>query len=125
MTRPSKKEHERRLATRFLAGFVDYTAIDDHERPDLRIRRVEGDIALEVTEYHSQTPEGATGRPRVAVEAVWWRRFAPIIENERRVNPGLKSVMAHFRFGDCYLPGKSEAAHHRPRTRRRSSRRDD
>ena len=67
MTRPSKKEHERR-PIRFLDGLLVYTSLDEGEKPDFRICREGGDIALEVTEYHSQSAVGASGRPRVAIK---------------------------------------------------------
>jgi hypothetical protein len=75
MTRPAKKEHERRLASRFLEGHIPYNPLDEGERPDFWVRRAEGDIALEVTEYHALRPEGGSGAPRVAVEARWWREL--------------------------------------------------
>ena len=106
MTRPSKKEHEKRLATRFLKDWLPHTSLDDDERPDFRVRRADGDIALEVTEYHAQAPEGDTGRPRLPVEVSWWRYVEPTVNSERQVR-SLKYVQAHLRFADSHLPGKA------------------
>jgi hypothetical protein len=107
MTRPSKKEHERRLARRFLEG-LDHTSLDDDEKPDFRVRRVAGDFALEVREYHSQTAEGDTGKSRLRAEVFWWRHVGPTVDSERQTRPDLKNVQAHFRFKDTHLPDKSE-----------------
>jgi hypothetical protein len=107
MTRPSKKEHEKRLATRFLEGWLPHTSLDEDERPDFRVRRPEGDIALEVTEYHAQAPEGGTGRPRIAVEVPWWRYVEPTVNSERQAR-SLKHIQAHLRFADRHLPGKAQ-----------------
>jgi hypothetical protein len=107
MTRPSKKEHEERLATRFLEDWRPGAALVEDERPDFRVRRPEGDIALEVTEYHAKAPEGDTGRPRIAVEVPWWRYVEPTVNSERQVR-SLKHVQVHLRFADRHLPGKAQ-----------------
>jgi hypothetical protein len=106
MTRPSKKEHEKRRATRFLEG-LGRASLDEDERPDFRVRRAEGDFALEVTEYHPQASEGSTDRPRIAVEVPWWRYLEKVVDSERQAR-SLKNVQAHFRFNDRSLPGKSQ-----------------
>jgi hypothetical protein len=107
MTRPLKKEHEKRLATRFLDGWLLGAGLVEGERPDFRVRRHEGDIALEVTEYHAQAPEGGTCRPRIAVEVPWWRYVEPTVNSERQARC-LKYVHVHLRFADHHLPGKTQ-----------------
>jgi hypothetical protein len=109
MTRPSKKGHERRLVLVFLDGLVAYTSLVDGEKPDFRIRRAEGDIALEVTEYHPKAPIGSTGKPRIAVEASWWRDLEPFINRERQ-NKALKHVQAYLDFKDGHLPRNAQGA---------------
>jgi hypothetical protein len=37
----------------FLQDWLPHRFLDEDERPDFRVRRPEGDIALEVTEYHA------------------------------------------------------------------------
>jgi hypothetical protein len=37
MTRPPKKEDEKRLATRFLEDWLPHTSLDEDERPDFRV----------------------------------------------------------------------------------------
>src|SRR2546429_60904 len=106
MTRPAKKEAEERQPPRFPDGAAGYTALDSDDPPDFWVRRPGlPDIALEVTEYHPKAPEGETGRPRVAVEATWWRYLQPAVDRERRVRPALKGVSAHFRLNDRAFPG--------------------
>lgn len=74
------------------------------------MRRAGGDFALEVTEHHSQTTEGGTGRPRVATEVPWWRYVEPPVNGERQSRPILKNVQVYFRFSARHLPGKAQGA---------------
>src|SRR5262245_14739502 len=103
MTRPAKKDYERRLVSRFLEGHIPYNALEESERPDFRVRRADGDIALEVTGYHAQRPEGGSGVPRVAVEARWWRELWPRVDLERKARPKLEDVQVRFGFDDSKL----------------------
>lgn len=107
MTRLSKKEHEKRLATRFLEDWLPDCSLDESESPDFRLRCPEGDIALEVTEYHAQAAEGVTGKPRLEVEVRWWRYIEPTVNSERKAR-SLRHIQAHLRFADRHLPGKAQ-----------------
>ena len=114
MTRPSQKEYEKRHAARFLKYLLDYTSLDpsaDEEKdPDIRVRRLDGDIGLEITEYHSLAPQGKSGRPRVANEATWWRKLWPIIDDERKKRPILRNIQAYVQFADSQLPGSAQCS---------------
>jgi hypothetical protein len=107
MTTTKQKEGEERYVKAFLDGLVDYTSLEQGERPDFSVYRGEVPvIALEVTEYHPEA-EGLAGIRRAAVEARWWLQLEPLLDRMRRKSPALRGVQVLLQFNTPEVPKKS------------------
>jgi hypothetical protein len=101
MTRKSKKDEERGYAEPFLSGLIQYSALVEDEGPDFWIVRENlPRIGLEVVTYHPVIQGAIAGRPRKAIEALWWDKLLPILEAERRTRPSLVNLAVRIALND-------------------------
>jgi hypothetical protein len=98
-----KKAIEREYVEAMLAGLVGCSAIQECEKPDFWIRRLQPpDLAIEVTEYHP-TADEAEGIRRVEIESRW-RTFQLKLDSLRQQNPSLRGIELRIHFNDPRLP---------------------